>query len=154
MLQLWELSSETKTSKSEFKHNGYPQNIVNHFLKKFLKKLFIEKDLNFMVPKIDLTLVLPYLGKLSLDLRARLIRTIERDLPYYKLKVAFRSNCRLNTLFWCKDSLEKKIRSGITYRYMCSNCKVTWSSPILQENALKSLNSMQYLTIYGSVIAS
>ena len=52
-----------------------------------------------MVPKIDLTLVLPYLGKLSLDLRARLIRTIERDLPYYKLKVAFRSNCRLNTLF-------------------------------------------------------
>ena len=33
---------------------------------------------------------------------------------------------RLNTLFKCKDSLEKKNRSGISYRYTCSNYKITY----------------------------
>ena len=79
-----------------------------------------------MVPKRELTFVLPYLGKLSFDLRTRLSRTIERDLPYCKLKIIFRSKCRLNTLFQFKDLLEKKIQSEIIYRYMGSNCKVTY----------------------------
>ena len=117
---------EIETLKSIFKHNNYPQNFVNQCIKKFLNKLFIKKDLNFMVPKRELTFVLPYLGKLSFDLRARLRRTIERDLPYCKLKIIFRSKCRLNTLFRFKYSLVKKNRSGIIYRYTCSNCKVTY----------------------------
>ena len=79
-----------------------------------------------MVPTWELTFVLGYLGKSSLDLRTRVRRTIERDLPYCKLKVIFRSKCRLNTLVQFKDSLEKKIRSGITYRYMCGNCRVIY----------------------------
>ena len=79
-----------------------------------------------MVTKRELTFVLPYLGKLWLDLRTRLRRTIERDLPYCKLKIIFRSKCRLNTLFRFKDPLEKKIRSGIIYCYTCSNGKATY----------------------------
>ena len=35
-----------------------------------------------MVPKRELTFVLPYLGKLSLDCRTRIRRTIEKDLPH------------------------------------------------------------------------
>ena len=65
-------------------------------------------------------------GKASLDVRTRLRRTIEGNLLYYKLKVIFRSNCRLNTLFRFKNWLGKKIRSGIIYRYTCSNWKVTY----------------------------
>ena len=117
---------EIETLKSIFKHNNYPQNFLNQCIKKFLNKLSIKKDLNFMVPKRELNFVLPYLGKLSFDLRTRFRRTIERDLPYCKLKIIFRSKCRLNTLFQFKDPLEKKIRSGIIYRYTCSNCKVTY----------------------------
>ena len=79
-----------------------------------------------MVPKRQLICVLPYLGKVSLDLRARPKRTIERNSPFCKLKIIFRSKCRPNTLIRFKDSLEKKIRSGIIYRYTCSNCTVTY----------------------------
>ena len=75
---------------------------------------------------MELTFVLPYLGKLSLDSRTRPKQTIEIDLPYCKLNIIFRSNCRLSTLFRFKDPLKKKIRSGITYRYTCSNCKVNY----------------------------
>ena len=64
-------------------------------------------------------------GKLSLDLRTWLRRTIERNSPYRKLKVIFKSKCRLNSMFRFKDSLEKKVCCGIIYCHTCSNCKVT-----------------------------
>ena len=64
---------------------------------------------------------LPYLGKAELDLQTRLRQTIERNLQFCKLKIIFRSKCRLNSLFHFKDSLEKKICSGIIYHYKCSN---------------------------------
>ena len=117
---------EIEILKSILKHNSHTPNLVNHCIKKFLNKLFIQWDLNCMVPRRELICVLPFLGKASHDLRTRLRRTIEGNLPYCRLKVIFRSNCRLNTLFRFKDSLEKKIHSGIIYRYTCSNCKVTY----------------------------
>ena len=64
-----------------------------------------------MVPKGELTFVLPSLSKLSLDLRTRLRRTVERDLPYCTLKLIFRTKCRLNTLkthFDLKIQLRKR----------------------------------------------
>ena len=116
---------EIETLKSIFKQNSHPQNFVSQCIKTSLNKLFIKKDLNFVVPKRELTIVLPYLGKLSFDLRTRLRQTIERDLPYCKLKIIFRSKCRFNTLFRFNDPLEKKFRSGIIHRYTCSsNCTV------------------------------
>ena len=60
------------------------------------------------------------------DLRTKLRRTIKRNLPSCKLKIFFRSKGRLHTLRHFKDSLEKKISSGIIYRYRCSNCSITY----------------------------
>ena len=78
-----------------------------------------------MVLKRELTFVLPYIGNTLFDLRTSLRRTIGRGLLHCKLKVIFRSKCRLNNLLGFKDSLEKKIRSRIIYRHTCSDCKVT-----------------------------
>ena len=65
-----------------------------------------------MVPKRELTFGLPYLGNLSFDLRTRLRRTIERDLPYWKLKLVFKSKCGLNTLRF-KDPLCSGIKPAL-----------------------------------------
>ena len=51
---------------------------------------------------------------------------MKQNLSYCKLKVIFRSKCRLNTLFRFIDSLEKRIRSGVVYRCTCSDSKVTY----------------------------
>ena len=90
-----------------------------------MNKLFVQRDLNFAVPKRELIFALLYLGKASLGFRTKLRRTIERNLTFCQLKINFRSKCRLNALFHFKDSLEKKIRSGIIYCYSCSNWNVT-----------------------------
>ena len=101
---------EIETLKSVLKHNSYPHNLVNLCIKKFLNKLFILRDLNFTVPKRELICVciLPYLGEASLDLRTKLRQTIERNLPFHKLKIIFRSQCRLTLFFISKIPLRKK----------------------------------------------
>ena len=54
---------EIETLKSVLKHNSYPHSLVNHCIKKFLNKLFVQRDLNITVPKRELICILPYLGK-------------------------------------------------------------------------------------------
>ena len=61
-----------------------------------------------------------------MQLRSRLVNSIENNLKFCQLKVIFQSPCKLNLLFRYKDSLKKEIRSNIVYRYTCSNCKVTY----------------------------
>ena len=67
-----------ETLKSISKHNNCPQNFVNQYIKKFLKKNFVKRDLNFMTPKWELTFALPHLGKISIDLRTKLRQTIRK----------------------------------------------------------------------------
>ena len=61
-----------------------------------------------------------------MQLRTRLVNSIEINLKFCKFKVIFQSPCKLNSLFHYKDFLQKKILPDIVYRYMCSNCKVTY----------------------------
>ena len=98
---------------------------MNQCNTKFLNEISKKSLISWFLK--ELTFVLPCLGKPSLDLRTRLRQTIERDLPYCKLKVMFRSKCRLKTLFQFKNPFEEKICSGIIYHYMCSKCKVTYN---------------------------
>ena len=141
---------EIETFKSILKHNSYPLHLVNHCIKKFLNKLFVQRHFNFTFPKREMICVLPYLGKASLDLRTKLRRTIERNLPFCKLKIIFRSKCRLNTLFHFKDSLEKKIRSGIIYRYRCSNCNVTYYGKTFRHLYTRAAEHMRFSNQTGN----
>ena len=79
-----------------------------------------------LAPKKRLTYVLPFLDKKSLQLRSRLVNSVNKTKHFCNLKVVFRSQRKLKTLFRFKDTLNKKIRSFLVYRYACSNCNVTY----------------------------
>ena len=98
----------------------------------------------YIVSLTRLVCVLPYTGKSSLDLRARLRRTIEKHITFCKRNVVFRSTCGLGKLFRFKDSLEKKIVSGIVYRYTCSNCKVTYYGKTFRHFLLEHLSTWNF----------
>ena len=76
--------------------------------------------------KKELIYILPFFGNKSLQLRTRLVNSIENNLKFCKIKVIFQSPCKLSLLFRYQDSLKKEIHSDIVYRYTCSNCKVTY----------------------------
>ena len=122
---------------------------MNHCIKKLLNKLFVQRDLNFTVHKRELIHLLPYLGKASLDLRTKLRRTIERNLPFCKSKIIFRCKCRLKTLFHFKDSLEKKFQSGIIYRYRHSNCNATYYGKLFRHFYTRAAEHMGISNLTG-----
>ena len=95
------------------------------------------------------------------DLRKKLRRTIERNLPFCKSKIIFRCKCRLKTLFHFKDSLEKKIRSGIIYCYRHSNCNATYYGKLFrhfytraaEHNGISNLTGKRLKNVKQSAIS-
>ena len=158
---------EISSLKSVFKSNGYPKNFIDSCIKHFLDKLCVKDKVSLTVPKLQLVCVFPYTGKSSLDLRVRLRRAIEKNIPFCKPNLVFRSTYRLVNLSRFKDSIKKKILSGIVYRYTCSNCKAGYygksfghffttasehmGNSNLTGKRIKTLISWQYLTTYCNV---
>ena len=72
----------------------------------------MKKKVLLKASKIELICVLPFLGKKSMQLRTRLVNSIESNLKFCKLKVIFQPPCKLNSLFRYKDPFRK--RSALT----------------------------------------
>ena len=110
MLQCRKVSSGKQYSEviQFFKINGYSKYFINLCIKIFLDKLCVKNKMSLAVPKLQLMCVLPYTGKSSLELRAHFRRMIEKNIPFCKLNVVFRSTCRLFHMLRSKDFLEKK----------------------------------------------
>ena len=120
------LHQEILKLKDILKRNGYPISFIDKCVKRFLDKVFIEKKTFLTASKKQLFCVLPFIGKTFLQLRSRLVKFIQGNLQFCSLKVVFQSPCKLRSLFHFKDTLDKKIRSDLVYRYTCSNCNVTY----------------------------
>ena len=96
--------------KDIFKRNGYPTSFIDNCVKTFLDTVFIKKKTFLTASKKQLVCVLPFIGKKSLQLRSRLVKSIQGNLQFWSLKVVFQSPCKLRSLlFHCKDTLDKKI---------------------------------------------
>ena len=63
--------------KEIFEKNGYDNKFFDKCLRTFLNKIYSKKVPQHTVPKKDLYIFLPYLGKLSLSARS----TFEKTLP-------------------------------------------------------------------------
>ena len=60
----------------------------------------------------------------------------------------------MNLLFRYKDSLKKKIRSDIVYRYMCSNCIVTYYGKTYHHFFTRAAEHMGISTLTGKHLKS
>ena len=70
--------------------------------------------------------MLPFIGKNSLHLRSKLVKSVQNNFSFYHRKVVFQSPYKLHAFFRFKDTLDKKIRSHLVSRYLCSNCNATY----------------------------
>ena len=117
---------EIENLKNIFRKNGYPVNFSDFCIKKYVDNLYVKKEGYLLAPKKQLICVLPFLCKILLKLRSRLVNSVNKTVCFYNFKVVFQSQRRLNTLFRFKDTLNKKICSFLVYRYTCSNYNVTY----------------------------
>ena len=82
------------------------------------------------------------LVKKFLHLRSRLEKFIQQNLKFCILNAIFQSPCKLHTLFKFKDSLDKKIRSDLIYRYPCSNCNITYYGKTYRNSFSRAVQCM------------
>ena len=117
---------EVEQLRQIFKCNNYPVGLIDQCVKTFLNKIYVPKRILITVPKKDVLIVLPFLGKFSLNLRSRLYNCFNKMLPQCNIKVIFQSKNRLSNLFRFKDSIPKELCSHIVYKFLCSNCNITY----------------------------
>ena len=112
--------------KKIFLRNGYPSNVIDLCIKKFLDKIFTKKPIKYHVPKKEFYIVLPYLGKLSGKIQKRLRSIFEQTIPWGKINITFKTHSRISHLFRFKDLIPKDLVSNIIYSYTCPNCNVRY----------------------------
>ena len=105
--------------------NGYQLSLLS-FASRNTWIIYVKKEVYLVAPKKQLTCVLPFLGKISLQLRYLLVNSVNKTVRVCNLKAVFRSQRELNTPFRFKDTLDKNFRSFFVSRYTCSNCNVTY----------------------------
>ena len=112
--------------KEILRKNAFPIKLVDNCIKNFLNKKFLNTPVTLTVKKKELFIVLPYLGNLSLALRTRLQNSINKNLPFCKIKVIFKSTTRLSKFFRFKDKAPFNLRSNIVYKFSCGRCNATY----------------------------
>ena len=104
--------------------NSFPLEFVDQCITSFLNKRY--KRPVHTVEKRSQVIVLPYLGKLSLEIRNRLKKCVSKHISNVKLMVIFRSQRRLKTLFRFKDSIPEALQSFIIYKFTCGACNSSY----------------------------
>ena len=99
-----------------FLKNGDPVSFTDFCIKKYLDNLFVKKEVFLITVFIQLTCVLSFFSKKSLQLISRLLSSDNKTIRFHNFKVVFQYQCKLNTLFWFKEALNKKIHSFLVYR--------------------------------------
>ena len=89
--------------------NAYPTKFVDKCIAKFVSNISVQKPVFTTVPKLELRIVLPYLGNISGITKKRLNRCIGKRLKFYKLKIIFQKGNRLKNYFRFKDRVPETL---------------------------------------------
>ena len=117
---------EIKKLRDIFKRNGYPSSLIEMCIRTFFQKLYVPKQVYITVPKKQLLIILPFLGKLSSKLKQQVANCFKSSLPQCEVKIIFKSTNRLSSLFTYKDVIPKDLQSNLIYKFTCGNCNVTY----------------------------
>ena len=86
-----------------------------------------EKNLNTRNYTLTSSIIgLPYLGKLSLQIRTRINRIMKNKLPYCNIRFVFQTKCKISNFFTFEDKIPSFLRSGIVYKFQCGSCNATY----------------------------
>ena len=100
--------------------------VIDRMILIFFNKMYLPKKIIHTVEKKKLILSLEYLGKHSLELKKRLERAINEQIPFCKINVVFSSNNKLRFFFSFKVKIPKNLKSLVLYKFKCSDCNITY----------------------------
>lgn len=120
------LHSEFDKIRSILFSNGYAKPLIDKIIKRFLWHKFQPPTKYPTAERLEVTVVLPFVGHYSLILRKNLHRFISKAYPHIRLRTAFTSIERLGSRFRVKDIVPKSLMSNIVYRFNCGGCNAAY----------------------------
>ena len=96
---------EINILKSILQENIYLHDFVDNCIKEFFGSVPTPKIVVTTVTKKGLMIVLPYLGKFSLQIRTRINRVMKNKLPDCNFRIIFQAKCKLINFFAFKDRI-------------------------------------------------
>ena len=93
---------------------------------KFVDNIFIQKPAFTTIQKLELRIVLPYLGNISSITKKRLNRCISKRLTFCKFKIIFQTGNRLKTFFGFKGRVPETLQSNFVYIFKCGSCTASY----------------------------
>ena len=117
---------EVETLKETLHKNAYPTKFIDKCVAKFVNNIFIQKLVFTTVPKLELRIVLPYLGNISSITKKRLNRCISKRLKFCKLQIIFQTGNRLKNYFRFKDRVPETLKSNFVYKFKCGSCTASY----------------------------
>jgi len=105
--------------------NAYPSWVLDRIVKCSLNK-FIQPNLKYGPNKERVYIGLPFLGRLTDQMR-RSIKQINKQLiPHKDIIVYFKPGKRISNFFHVKDSTPFELRSHVIYKYTCARCQSSY----------------------------
>ena len=90
--------------------------------------------------------------KITLQLRSKLVKSVQNNLSFCHLKSCFQLSFKLHTLFGFKDTLDKTICSHLVYRYSCSSCNPTYHGKSYQYVFTRAAEHMSISNLTGKLV--
>ena len=97
-------------------------------------------------------IVLPYLGKLLLQIRTRINRVMRNKLPHCNLRIVFQTKCKLIHFITFKDKIPVFLRSGIVYKFKCGGCNATYYGKTMCHFKIRMFEHLGVSTLTGKSV--
>ena len=107
--------------------NGYSNKFIDKCISKFMNKHYIMKPVMLTVPKKQLYLVLPYMGKMSALVKSGLARSLHKHLPFCNVRIVFKTYNHVRNYFSFKDVVPEPLHSCQIYNFTCGSCNASYT---------------------------
>ena len=108
--------------KNKFLKNGFPSHLFDSIVERFLNNQYNPRTTSLNTSKRRITVVLPYLGPLSIIIRRKLKKLMNKFYHDIDMNIVFKRGRTIKNMFSYKDKLPIKCSSGVVYKIQCEVC--------------------------------
>ena len=128
------------------------ERFLDKCVKTFLKKVFIPKRTIKTAEEKQVTIVLPYMGMTSTELKVKLHKTFKQLLPACDLRVIFKVSLRMKNYFNFKDKIKQELRSLLVYNFKCNSCNTEYIGKTRRHYRMRTLEHIGVSPLTGKCV--
>lgn len=106
--------------------NGYCASLLDSVVRSLSLKHSIVLEKVQTVEKLTINIVLPFLGRFSIDLRRNLRKFLKNAYPHINFRFAFVTVEKIGSRFKIKQQLPIELLSNVVYKFKCHRCDAAY----------------------------